>query len=58
MCFSQMLSNIYTFSCSFQRIELYQKKQLEVALLKLKDINSEEKKALEKRMMSIRSMKN
>jgi hypothetical protein len=38
-------------------MELYQKKQLEAALLELQDIGKEEKKALEERMMSIRSMK-
>ena len=46
------------FLSFFQRMELYQKKQLEVALLELKDISNEEKKALQERMMSIRSMKN
>ena len=40
-------------------MELYQKKQLEIALLEMKDnISREEKQDLEKRMMSIRSMKN
>jgi len=47
-----------TIKNCFKRMELYQKKQLEVAFHELKDISNEEKKELEERMMSIRSMKN
>jgi len=48
-----------TIKNCFKRMELYQKKQLEIALLEMKDnISKEEKQDLEKRMMSIRSMKN
>jgi len=46
-----------TIKNCFKRMELYQKKQLEAALLELKDISKEEKSELENKMMSIRSMK-
>jgi len=46
-----------TIKNCFKRMELYQKKQLEAALLELQDIGKEEKKALEERIMSIRSIK-
>ena len=44
---------------SFQRMELYQKKQLEVAFVESKnEMSNEEKKEIEERIMSIRRMKN
>ena len=48
-----------TIKNCFKRMELYQKKQLEIALVESKnEMSNEEKKEIEKRMMSIRSMKN
>ena len=48
-----------TIKNCFKRMELYQKKQLEVAFVESKnEMSNEEKKEIEKRMMSIRSMKN
>merc|ERR1712038_795796 len=43
-----------TIKNCFKRMEMYQKKQLEAALLELKDISKEEKSELENKMMSIR----
>ena len=39
-------------------MEIHQKRQLEAALLELKDISKEEKEELEQRIMSIRKMNN
>ena len=41
----------------FQRIEMYQRKNLEIALKELDDADEMEKKAIEDRMMAIRAMK-
>ena len=48
-----------TIKNCFKRMELYQKKQLEVALVESKnEMSNEEKKEIEERIMSIRRMKN
>ena len=48
-----------TIKNCFKRMELYQKKQLEVAFVESKnEMSNEEKKEIEERIMSIRRMKN